>query len=132
VPGEPYNFNNSIVALSNPNLKANYSNSDFDIRNVLVADFIWDSPFIAMLNVNQVDQSCRPWAGIRIENTDESGRGMELRPWREGAKRVASNLEAELSYGLTRNIKLAVSGPVVFQPDPYIPVPQPNQHADQR
>jgi len=31
----------------------------------------------------------------------------------------ASTLEAELSYGLTQNIKLAVSGPVVFQPDPY-------------
>jgi hypothetical protein len=24
-----------------------------------------------------------------------------------------------LSYGLTQNIKLSVSGPVVFQPDPY-------------
>jgi hypothetical protein len=32
---------------------------------------------------------------------------------------TASTLEAELSYGLTPNIKLAVSGPVVFQPDPY-------------
>ena len=32
---------------------------------------------------------------------------------------AASTLEAELTYGLTQNIKLAVSGPVVFQPDPY-------------
>lgn len=32
---------------------------------------------------------------------------------------AASNLEAELTYGLTSNIKLAVSGPVVFQADPY-------------
>jgi hypothetical protein len=31
----------------------------------------------------------------------------------------SSTLEAELTYGLTQNIKLAVSGPVVFQPDPY-------------
>ena len=31
----------------------------------------------------------------------------------------ASNLEAELTYGLTPNLKLAVSGPLVFQPDPY-------------
>ena len=34
-------------------------------------------------------------------------------------RRTASTLEAELSYGLTQNLKLAVSGPVVFQPDPY-------------
>jgi len=32
---------------------------------------------------------------------------------------TASNLEAELTYGLTQNIKLAASGPVVLQPDPY-------------
>jgi hypothetical protein len=31
----------------------------------------------------------------------------------------SSSLESELSYGLTQNIKLAVSGPLVFQPDPY-------------
>src|SRR6266849_7681874 len=31
----------------------------------------------------------------------------------------ASNLEAELTYGVTQNLKLAVSGPLVFQPDPY-------------
>ncbi len=31
----------------------------------------------------------------------------------------ASNLEAELTYGVTPNLKLEVSGPVVFQPDPY-------------
>ncbi len=32
---------------------------------------------------------------------------------------TASTLEAALSYGLTENLKLAVSGPVVFHPDPY-------------
>ena len=32
---------------------------------------------------------------------------------------TASTLEAELTYGITQNIKLAISGPVVFQPDPY-------------
>jgi hypothetical protein len=36
-----------------------------------------------------------------------------------GRSGTASNLEAELTYGLTQNIKLAISGPVVFQPDPY-------------
>jgi hypothetical protein len=38
---------------------------------------------------------------------------------RDGAGNFSSALEAELSYGLTENLKLAVSGPVVFQPDPY-------------
>lgn len=36
-----------------------------------------------------------------------------------GRSGTASNLEAELTYGLTQNLKLAVSGPVVFQPDAY-------------
>jgi len=31
----------------------------------------------------------------------------------------ASSLEAELSYGITQNLKLAVSGPIVFKPDPF-------------
>jgi len=38
---------------------------------------------------------------------------------RGGTGGGTSTLEAELSYGLTQNLKLAVSGPVVFQPDSY-------------
>jgi len=45
VPGEFWNFNTSQVALSNPVLSKNYSNSDFDIRNNLVSDFVWNAPF---------------------------------------------------------------------------------------
>lgn len=36
-----------------------------------------------------------------------------------GRSGTASNLEALLSYGVTQNLKLSVSGPVVFRPDPY-------------
>ena len=36
-----------------------------------------------------------------------------------GRGTTASTLEAELSYGLTQNIKLAISGPVVIRADPY-------------
>jgi hypothetical protein len=36
---------------------------------------------------------------------------------RGGTGGVTSTLEAELSYGVTQNLKLAVSGPVVFEPD---------------
>jgi hypothetical protein len=38
---------------------------------------------------------------------------------RDGTGGLSSTLEAELSYGVTPNLKLAVSAPVVFQPDPY-------------
>lgn len=38
---------------------------------------------------------------------------------RSGTAGLSSALEGELSYGVTPNLKLAVSGPVVFQPDPY-------------
>jgi hypothetical protein len=38
---------------------------------------------------------------------------------RGGTAGLSSTLEAELSYGVTQNLKLTVSGPVVFQPDPY-------------
>lgn len=38
---------------------------------------------------------------------------------RGGTGGSTSTLEAELSYGLTQNLKLAVSGPVVFQRDLY-------------
>jgi hypothetical protein len=36
-----------------------------------------------------------------------------------GRSGTTSNLEALLSYGVTQNLKLSVSAPVVFQPDPY-------------
>ncbi len=38
---------------------------------------------------------------------------------RGGAGGISSALEAELTYGVTQNVKLEVSGPVVFEPDPY-------------
>ena len=36
-----------------------------------------------------------------------------------GRSGTTSNLEALLSYGVTQNLKLSASGPIVFQPDPY-------------
>jgi len=38
---------------------------------------------------------------------------------RGGTAGPASTLEAELSYGLSQNLKLAFSAPLVLQPDPY-------------
>ncbi len=44
---EPYSFCSgcSLSTLANPNLAANYGNADYDIRNSLSGDFVWDLPF---------------------------------------------------------------------------------------
>jgi hypothetical protein len=34
-----------MTNLANPNLAANYGNSDYDIRHNLLADFVWDTPW---------------------------------------------------------------------------------------
>ena len=39
---------------------------------------------------------------------------------RGGSGGLSSTLEAELTYGVTQNLKLALSAPAVFQPDPYV------------
>jgi hypothetical protein len=44
--GLPYTFTANIVtSLINPNVKANYGNSDYDIRHSVVGDFVWDTPW---------------------------------------------------------------------------------------
>lgn len=58
-----------------------------------------------------------PVFGLATPTNPEGGWSFDLGV--NGRSGMASTLEAELSYGLTQNIKLAVSGPVVFQPDPY-------------
>jgi len=45
LPGEPYSFADSLVTLTSPNPKANYSNADTDIRHSLLADFVWNVPW---------------------------------------------------------------------------------------
>ncbi|MGC9947477.1 MAG: carboxypeptidase regulatory-like domain-containing protein [Bryobacteraceae bacterium] len=44
--GLPYTFTANIVtSLINPNVRANYGNSDYDIRHNVVGDFVWDTPW---------------------------------------------------------------------------------------
>jgi hypothetical protein len=43
--GEFYNGQTSITTQVSPNVVNNYSNSDYDIRHSLVADFVWDTPW---------------------------------------------------------------------------------------
>ncbi|HLY18746.1 MAG TPA: hypothetical protein VKR61_16055, partial [Bryobacteraceae bacterium] len=44
--GLPYTFTaNTETSLINPNVRANYGNSDYDIRHNVVGDFVWDLPW---------------------------------------------------------------------------------------
>jgi len=42
---EYYSLFNSITLLSSPSVRNNYGNADYDVRNNLLADFIWDVPW---------------------------------------------------------------------------------------
>lgn len=44
-PFEPYSLATSLTALSSPSVANNYSNSDYDVRRQLQADFVWDMPY---------------------------------------------------------------------------------------
>jgi hypothetical protein len=43
--GLPYNGGTSLTSQVSPSVTNNYSNSDYDIRNSMVADLIWDLPW---------------------------------------------------------------------------------------
>jgi hypothetical protein len=58
-----------------------------------------------------------PVFGLATPTNPKGGWSFDLAV--NGRSGTASNLEALLSYGVTQNLKLSVSGPVVFQPDPY-------------
>jgi hypothetical protein len=59
-----------------------------------------------------------PVFGLATPTNPQGGWSFDLGV--NGRSGVTSTLEAELTYGLTQNIKLAVSGPVVFQADPLL------------
>ena len=79
----------------------------------------WVMAMAATLTVAQVGNSADhgPVFGLATPTNPEGGWSFDLGV--NGRGGTASTLEAELTYGLTQNIKLAVSGPVVFQPDAY-------------
>lgn len=55
--------------------------------------------------------------GLSTPTNPQGGWSLDLGV--NGRGTLASNLEAELTYGVTPNLKLEVSGPIVFQADPY-------------
>jgi hypothetical protein len=78
--------------------------------------------FAALLAAAQVVQGADhgPVFGLATPTNPKGGWSFDLGVnGRNGAGGVSSVLEAELSYGLTQNVKVAVSGPVVFKADPY-------------
>ena len=75
--------------------------------------------FASLLAMAQITKAADhgPVFGLATPTNPQGGWSFDLGV--NGRSGMASVLEAELSYGLTQNIKLAVSAPVVFQPDPY-------------
>ena len=71
----------------------------------------------AAFRLNAADHG--PVFGLATPTNPKGGWSFDLGV--NGRSGTASSLEAELSYGLTENLKLAVSGPVVFEPDPFPP-----------
>jgi hypothetical protein len=58
-----------------------------------------------------------PVFGLATPTNPQGGWSFDLGV--NGRSGRSAALEAELSYGLTQNIKLAISGPIVFRADPY-------------
>ncbi len=58
-----------------------------------------------------------PVFGLATPTNPKGGWSLDLGV--NGRNRAASALEAEITYGVTPNLKLAVSGPVVFRADPF-------------
>lgn len=79
----------------------------------------WGVAIAATLTVAQLGNAADhgPVFGLATPTNPQGGWSFDLGV--NGRGGTTSTLEAELTYGLTQNIKLAVSGPVVFQPDPY-------------
>jgi hypothetical protein len=79
----------------------------------------WAVAFASLLALTQLVEAADhgPVFGLATPTNPEGGWSFDLGV--NGRSGMASVLEAELSYGLTQNIKLAVSGPIVLQPDPY-------------
>jgi len=79
----------------------------------------WAAALAAALSMAQFVKAADhgPVFGLATPTNPQGGWSFDLGV--NGRSGTASSLETELTYGLTQNLKLAVSGPAVFQPDPY-------------
>lgn len=79
---------------------------------------IWSAPAILLMAAQVLTAADHgPVFGLATPTNPKGGWSFDL--GLNGRGSTASALEAELSYGLTQNLKLAVSGPVVIQADPF-------------
>ena len=80
--------------------------------------FMWAAVALLFANTQYLNAADHgPVFGLATPTNPKGGWSFDLGV--NGRGGTASTLEAALSYGLTQNLKLAVSGPVVFHPDPY-------------
>jgi hypothetical protein len=82
----------------------------------------WSRTIGASLFVAQLASSADhgPVFGLATPTNPQGGWSFDLGVnGRDGTGGLSSALEAALSYGLTADLKLSVSAPVVLQPDPY-------------
>ena len=80
--------------------------------------FLWAAVALLFANTQYLNAADHgPVFGLATPTNPKGGWSFDLGV--NGRGGTASTLEAALSYGLTQNLKLAVSGPVVFHPDPY-------------
>src|SRR5215813_3573130 len=70
---------------------------------------------LAAQNLSAADHG--PVFGLATPTNPKGGWSFDLGVNGRGGD--ASALEAELGYGVTQNLKVAVSGPIVLQADPY-------------
>ena len=84
---------------------------------------VWPHPravaFASILSIARVIEAADhgPVFGLATPTNPQGGWSFDLGV--NGRSGVASTLEAELTYGLTQNIKLAVSAPFIFRADPF-------------
>jgi hypothetical protein len=82
----------------------------------------WAAAIAATLTLAQLGAAADhgPVFGLATPTNPQGGWSFDLGVnGRGGTGGTASTLQAELSYGLTPDLKLSVSAPIVFQPDPY-------------
>jgi len=82
----------------------------------------WAAALAATLTLAQLGAAADhgPVFGLATPTNPQGGWSFDLGVnGRGGTGGIASTLEAELSYGLTPDLKLSISAPFVFQADPY-------------
>src|SRR3954452_4266615 len=91
----------------------------------------WTLALTAMVTVTHLRGADHgPVFGLATPTNPKGGWSFDLAV--NGRSGTAANLEALLSYGATQNLKLSVSGPIVFSAGPLSAFVRHRQHSHQR